>query len=107
MWVLVLIGFFVSWRGLGVLFGSFLESFWILLGALGPSLGDFLRTLAASGVAFETFVGFWACLVALGRIWKVFEAFLKRFSTFLDKFNVFSMIFLFFLLIETRFPFPC
>ena len=25
----------------GVLFGRFLESFWTLLGALGPPLGDF------------------------------------------------------------------
>ena len=66
-----------------MLFGSFLESFWTLLGALGPSLGDFWRTLAASGVAFETFVGFWACLVALGRICKVFGAFLKSFFTIL------------------------
>ena len=80
----------------GVLFGSFLESFWTLLGASGLPLGDFWRTFVALGVAFETFVGFWACLVALGRICKVFEAFLKRFSRFLYNFGVFSMIFLFF-----------
>ena len=49
------------------------------------------------GVAFETFVGFWACLVALGRICKVFGTFLKRFSTFLDNFDVFSVNFVVFL----------
>ena len=62
----------------GVLFVSFLESFWTFLGASGPPLGDFWRTFAALGVAFETFVGFWACLVALGRICKVLGTFLKR-----------------------------
>ena len=82
---------------LGMLFGNFLESFWSLLGALGPPLGDFWLTFAALGIAFETFVGFWACLVALGRICKVFGTFLKRFSTFLDNFDVFPFNFVVFL----------
>ena len=81
----------------GVLFGRFLESFWSLLGALGSSLGDFWRTFAPLGVAFETFVGVWACLVALGRICKVFGAFLKRFSAFLDPFKRILFGFLVFL----------
>jgi hypothetical protein len=48
------------------------------------------------GIAFETFVGLWAFLLALGRICKVSEEFLARFSTFPDNFNLFSVIFLFY-----------
>ena len=51
-------------------FWNFLVPFWTIWGALGLPLGYFGRTFAALGVAFETFVGFWACLVALGRICK-------------------------------------
>ena len=43
-------------------------------------------------IVFETFVGFWACLVALGRIWKVSWGFLGCFFTFLCVFIIFSMI---------------
>ena len=89
--------------------GTFRSAFWKLFGvfltiwgALGLPLGDFWWTFVALGGAFETFVGFWACLVALGRICEVFGAFLKRFSTFLNNFNVFSMIFLFFLYLSSQ-----
>ena len=36
----------------GVLFGNFLESFWILLGALGSPLGDFLVNFCSFGDSF-------------------------------------------------------
>ena len=77
----------------GMLFGRFWEPFVSFVGALGPPLGDFWRTLAALGVAFETFVALWAWWVALGKTWKVSRGFLGRFFTLLIDFIIFSMTF--------------
>ena len=48
------------------------------------------------GIAFETFVGLSAHLLALGRICKISGEFLTRFSAFPNKFKLLSVIFLFY-----------
>ena len=71
---------------MGLVFGgAFRDAFWQLfgglLGALGTPLGDFGSTLAALGVALETFVGLWASWVDLERNWTVSGESLTRSST--------------------------
>ena len=80
----------------GCLLGCFLNVFGDFVGAfwepLGTPLGDFWWTFAALGIAFETFVGLWAFLLAFGRICEVSVEFLSIFLEFLVKFSAFSVI---------------
>ena len=73
----------------GMLFDGFSESFWILLGASGPPLGDFWRFFAALGIVCETFVWLWVFFseavkvrqaLCFRNIWALVGRFLKSFG---------------------------